>query len=186
MSSNLRWLRLVQWPAILLAGALTSGCGESNADLEQNRCTFEKIGAAQVEGAYRSEGLDAPPSDYATAVLHSAEASDGTHRELWLEVWPGELGRVPERSTLQHVYSDCPLCVGLSEGCRADGTCAKEFYAVDGTVSIQEAVMQPSGSLRAVAEGLLLLEWDFSTDAPRAGGECRRVEQQTYDASWQQ
>jgi hypothetical protein len=171
----------------LIAALGLAGCGVARAELDPHRCPLIKPTVVRSSGMYRADGVDAPPNDLVTSTVTSAPAADGTHSELWMEVWANGASIHTPLSrlfTATRPYADCELCVGLSEGCGADGSCKTEFYAVQGMAAVSRADTAPIGALSAKSKEVVLMEWDFTADAPKVDGSCRLLEEIAFEASW--
>jgi hypothetical protein len=82
-------------------------------------------------------------------------------------------------------YSTCDVCTVI-QACDMMG-CTYKFFAQAGTVNVTQADQNDQmGTMKATAQNLTLVEWDFSMmgDKPVPNGKCYQIGSATFDVSW--
>lgn len=115
------------------------------------------------------------------------DTASGGMDVLVTEAWFGGGLMLPSTSTFTNAstYSDCELCAYVRRGCDSNGTCAKEYFAQAGTMSVTAASEDDTaGQLVGELSNVRFVEWDFTNDVPTGSGECVVLTQHSVNVTW--
>jgi hypothetical protein len=86
----------------------------------------------------------------------------------------------------------CDVCVLVAHDCTGFESSpenyyncrGKMFFAQAGTITVEQADLEPGGKLKASLADLKLVEWDEDNDEPVADGDCWEIQSAEFDVGW--
>ena len=194
-------------------GVVDAGEDCDGTDLDDTECadltafTGGTLACNTATCAFNTAGCTAAPTCSESAMVEDGDLSvsgDGTdwesdlpvhigseYFELWIDIY-GTYDPSGAASTGMHTLgvgneatvADCVYCVTLVRYTDSSlGTADKYFFATAGTLNAS-ALGDPTEHYSGILTGLEFAEWDDTTDAAVAGGECYSpAGTYTYDAT---
>jgi hypothetical protein len=117
----------------------------------------------------------------------SVDQSTAPFNQLVVEDWHTNAGETyPKNVTFtgSDAYAACDICVLLAEGAGTSSAPQAVYFAQGGSAMVQKADATPAGGMKATLQGLLLVQYDLSTDKPVIGGKCWQVSAASFDVTW--
>lgn len=109
----------------------------------------------------------------------------GNMNIVYVEAYPPFTLPVTRNFSSNTKYQTCDVCPLLLKGCDATGDCAKELFAQAGSGTLTALTEnETAGVMQGSLSNVRFVEWNFSTDAPLANGECIIVNSATINVSW--
>jgi hypothetical protein len=158
-------------------------CGPSDAGTPS--CTVFNTWPTAISGAGYSVNADTTFANFFTQI---PAMSDGGMDWLVVEAYYGNTTlTVPTTVTYTSSsdYTTCDICPLIRRGCSPTGACSQRYFAQAGTAVVSVATPNAqAGQFIGSLSNMRFVEWDFSTDRPKANGQCIELASLPFNLSW--